>query len=107
MDLDEKIMTPELIVMLTHNDQTVADAQELFNRLKAAPVDHWGFKDVDLPEGQMKELVQDMNHAGKTTYLEVVSLSEEEGQDLLRGLVAQLRPFMKEYEGEAPLNRCQ
>jgi hypothetical protein len=43
---------------------------------------HWGFKDVGLPPEEMKILVQEMKAAGKTTYLEVVSLSEEEG---LRG----------------------
>jgi hypothetical protein len=65
--------------MLTHNDKTVSEAQELFDQLKAIPVNHWGFKDVGLPEAQMKELVLDMKRADKTTYLEVVSLTEEEG----------------------------
>jgi hypothetical protein len=40
---------------------------------------HWGFKDVGLPVEDMKSLVQEMKNAGKTTYLEVVSLSEKEG----------------------------
>ncbi len=40
---------------------------------------HWGFKDVGLPPEEMKTLVREMKAAGKTTYLEVVSLSEEEG----------------------------
>jgi hypothetical protein len=43
---------------------------------------HWGFKDVGLPPDEIKTLVEDMKAAGKTTYLEVVSLSEEDG---LRG----------------------
>jgi len=72
----------DLIVMLTHHDQTVSNALELFNQLKEAPVTHWGFKDVGLPPEKMKEVVAAMKTAGKTTYLEVVSLSEEEG---LRG----------------------
>jgi hypothetical protein len=75
-------MKPELIVMLTYNDQTVANAHELFAELKALPIKHWGFKDVGLPPDQMKTLVSLMKDAGKTTFLEVVSLSEEEG---LRG----------------------
>ncbi len=75
-------MKPELIVMLTHNDVTVSNAMQLFEQSKHLPVQHWGFKDVGLPPDQMKELVQRMKEAGKTTYLEVVSLSEEEG---LRG----------------------
>jgi hypothetical protein len=72
-------MKPELIVMLTHHDQTVKEAQEMFDELKDLPVKHWGFKDVGLPHDQMKGLVKRMKDAGKTTYLEVVSLSEEEG----------------------------
>jgi len=72
-------MKPELIVMLTYNDKTVENALELFNRMKDTPVIHWGFKDVGLPPAEMKKVVDSMNAAGKTTYLEVVSLTEEEG----------------------------
>ena len=72
-------MKPELIVMLTYNDQTVENALELFNQMKDTPVTHWGFKDVGLPPEKMKKVVDSMNAAGKTTYLEVVSLTEEEG----------------------------
>jgi hypothetical protein len=72
-------MKPELIVMLTYNDKTVENALELFNRMKDTPVIHWGFKDVGLPPPEMKKVVDSMNAAGKTTYLEVVSLTEEEG----------------------------
>lgn len=72
-------MKPELIVMLTHHDKTVPDALELFEECKDLPVTHWGFKDVGLPPQQMKELVGRMKAAGKVTFLEVVSLSEEEG----------------------------
>ena len=68
-------MKPEFILMLTYNDTTVKDALKIFRECKDAPVTHWGFKDVGLPPDEMKA-------AGKTTYLEVVSLSEEEG---LRG----------------------
>ena len=70
---------PELIVMLTYHDLTVTNALELFERLKDTAVTHWGFKDVGLPPEQMKPVVAAMKAAGKTTYLEVVSLSEAEG----------------------------
>ncbi len=73
---------PELIVMLTHHDKTVPDALELFERTKNHPIKHWGFKDVGLPSKEMQMVVTAMKDAGKTTFLEVVSLSEEEG---LRG----------------------
>ena len=72
-------MKPELIVMLTHHDETVKNALALFEECKDLPVKHWGFKDVGLPPEKMKALVKRMRQAGKTTFLEVVSLSEEEG----------------------------
>jgi hypothetical protein len=70
---------PELIVMLTHQDKTVPDALELFERSKEYPITHWGFKDVGLAPGEMQPVVQAMKDAGKVTFLEVVSLSEAEG----------------------------
>jgi hypothetical protein len=79
---DEFVMKPEFILMLTYNDSTVKDALNIFRECKDAPVMHWGFKDVGLQPDEMRTLVQEMKAAGKTTYLEVVSLSEEAG---LRG----------------------
>lgn len=73
---------PELIVMLTHQDETVPNALELFDRTKDYPITHWGFKDVGLPPKEMQSVAAAMKAAGKTTLLEVVSLSEEDG---LRG----------------------
>jgi hypothetical protein len=75
-------MKPEFILMLTYNDTTVKNALRIFRECRDIPVTHWGFKDVGLPPEEMKALVKEMKDAGKTTYLEVVSLSEEEG---LRG----------------------
>jgi len=68
--------------MLTHHDQTVSNALELFERTKEYPIAHWGFKDVGLSPDEMQGVVTAMKKAGKTTFLEVVSLSEVEG---LRG----------------------
>ena len=68
--------------MLTHHDLTVPNALQLFERTREYPIAHWGFKDVGLPPEAMQSLVKAMKAAGKTTFLEVVSLSEEEG---LRG----------------------
>lgn len=75
-------LRPELIVMLTHHDKTVPQALELFQRTKDYPITHWGFKDVGISPQDMQSVVTAMKEAGKTTFLEVVSLSEEEG---LRG----------------------
>ena len=72
-------MKPAFILMLTYNDQTVKNALAVFRENRDTPVTHWGFKDVGLPVFEMKQLVQEMKNAGKTTYLEVVSLSEQEG----------------------------
>jgi hypothetical protein len=76
------LMRPELIVMLTYADSTVIDALQIFNQCQDLPATHWGFKDVGIPAQEMRKVVDAMNAAGKTTYLEVVSLTEEDG---LRG----------------------
>ena len=47
---------PELIVMLTHNDLTVTDAYEVFDRCKDSKAKFWGFKEEPFPLGQMKQL---------------------------------------------------
>ena len=80
--MHSKHSKPELIVMLTHHDETVPEALDLFQRTKDCPITHWGFKDVGIAPAEMKTVVTAMKDAGKTTFLEVVSLSEEDG---LRG----------------------
>jgi hypothetical protein len=105
-------MKPELIVMLTHHDKTVKDARKLFVESKDLPVRHWGFKDIGLPHAEMVELVKLMREEGKITYLEVVSLSEQEGLDgaklaveagfdILMGTV--YYPSIKEYLQDKPI----
>jgi hypothetical protein len=69
-------MNAKLVVMLTHNDQTVKNAQEVFEENKDLDVKCWGFKDVGLPVDQMEEVVAAMKAAGKETYLECVSYDE-------------------------------
>jgi hypothetical protein len=71
-------MKSNLIVMLTHNDKTVHNALEVFESCKDLPVNFWGFKDVDLPKPEMRELIKAIKNAGKTTFLEVVSYTMEE-----------------------------
>lgn len=77
-------MNPKLIVMLTHRDQTVKDALQVFDQCKDMPVQNWGFKDVGLPPEQMKKLVSNIKAAGKTSYLEVVTYTEKECLDAAR-----------------------
>lgn len=71
--------SPELIVMLTHNDFTVADAAEVFEQCKESKARFWGFKEHPLPPAEMKALYQRMKALGKTTFLEVVAYTEAEG----------------------------
>ena len=47
---------PELIVMLTHNDFTVSNAEEIFEQCKDSKARYWGFKDHPLPLEKMKRL---------------------------------------------------
>lgn len=70
-------MKPELIIMLTHNDVTVKNAAEVFESCKDLPATRWGFKDVGLSKEEMIALNRAMKEAGKTTYLEVVTYTEE------------------------------
>ena len=105
-------LKPELIVMLTYQDQTVPDALELFQRTQDYPITHWGFKDVGLPPKEMQTVATAMKAAGKTTFLEVVSLSEEDGLsgarlavdsgfDILMGTV--FYPSIGEYLKDKPI----
>lgn len=71
-------MKPEIIVMLTHHDITVANARDLFQDSRHLPVQYWGFKDVGLSTDEAARLTQDIHAAGKTSVLEVVSFNEEE-----------------------------
>lgn len=72
------MMKSNLIVMLTHHDKTVQNALEVFESCKDLPVQFWGFKDVGLQRPRMRELIKAFKHAGKTTFLEVVSYTQEE-----------------------------
>jgi len=71
-------MTPEIIVMLTHHDVTVANAAECFKQCADLPVTYWGFKDNGLTLTQMERLVRDFRDAGKVPVLEVVSSDHDE-----------------------------
>lgn len=71
-------MDSKIIIMLTKNDSTVPNALEVFETCKDLPIKFWGFKDIGLEKPKMKQLVNKMKEAGKTTFLEVVSYSEEE-----------------------------
>jgi hypothetical protein len=71
-------MLDKIIIMLTHNDKTVPDAIAVFEENKDLPIQYWGFKDVGMDPADMKILCSKMRAAGKTSFLEVVSYTEEE-----------------------------
>jgi NAD(P)H-dependent flavin oxidoreductase YrpB (nitropropane dioxygenase family) len=67
----------EFIFMLTRNDETLADAREVYASVAAAGVRHFGCKDVGLPRNELEALLSDIENNGHTSYLEVVSESDE------------------------------
>ena len=67
-------MSFDFIFMLTRDDRTVADAAAHLQTAIATGVHHIGFKDVGLPPGELTALNRDIQAAGATSYLEVVSL---------------------------------
>lgn len=71
--------TPELVVMLTHHDLTVDNAEEIFEICRESPARFWGFKEKPLPIDRMKALFKRMKECGKTTFLEVVAYDEAAG----------------------------
>ena len=71
--------TPHLIVMLTHNDHTVANAREIYLHNRHSQARFWGFKEEPLSRQEMKDLFALMKADGKTTFLEVVEYTEEAG----------------------------
>lgn len=70
---------PELIVMLTYEDLTVKNAIEIFEECKNSKARYWGIKECPLPHEEMKMLFSRMKKCGKTTFLEVVAYTEQEG----------------------------
>lgn len=69
---------PELIVMLTHNDKTVENAFDVFDKYKDSKATYWGFKESGILPEEMKKLYSYMTDCGKKTVLEVVSYTEQE-----------------------------
>lgn len=68
----------EFIFFLTYNDVTVYNAIDVFEKRKNTGIKYVGFKDVGLPKEKLTELHERMKKAGMTTFLEVVSATEED-----------------------------
>lgn len=73
----------DFIMMLTRNDRTVDDADDLVEPIIACGVRHIGFKDIGVSLAIMKSVVARIRAAGATSYLEVVSTTQEAVQTSL------------------------
>ena len=71
--------SPELIVMLTHNDITVPDAAQIFEECADSKALYWGFKEEGISPDRMKALFARMRALGKKAVLEVVAYTEDAG----------------------------
>jgi hypothetical protein len=81
----------EFIFMLTRNDETLADAREVYGSVAATGVRHFGCKDVGLPREELEALLSEIRGNGHTSYLEVVSESDEATLASARA-AAEIRP---------------
>jgi NAD(P)H-dependent flavin oxidoreductase YrpB (nitropropane dioxygenase family) len=81
----------EFIFMLTRNDETLADAREVYASVADTGVRHVGCKDVGLPRDELQRLLSDIGANGHTSHLEVVSESEEATLASARA-AAEIRP---------------
>jgi hypothetical protein len=67
----------EFIFMLTRDDRTIANAREVYASVAGSGIRHVGCKDVGLPPDELAALLEDIRSRGHTSYLEVVSETEE------------------------------
>jgi hypothetical protein len=63
--------------MLTRDDRTIAEAREVYASVAGSGVRHVGCKDVGLSREELAALLEDIRSCGQTSYLEVVSETEE------------------------------
>jgi 4-hydroxythreonine-4-phosphate dehydrogenase len=63
----------EFIFMLTRDDETIADAREVYESIADTGVRHVGCKDLGLARDELAALMHDIRANGHTSYLEVVS----------------------------------
>lgn len=74
--------------MLTHNDKTVDNAQEVLESLAATGLTHVGFKDVGATPELQKALTLKAHEMGMTVYLEIVSVDKEDEMQSVQAAIA-------------------
>jgi hypothetical protein len=77
--------------MLTRDDCTIADAREVYDTVADTGIRHVGCKDVGLPSEELGSLLDDIRAHGHTSYLEVVSETEQATLQSAR-VAAEVRP---------------
>jgi hypothetical protein len=77
--------------MLTRDDRTISDARSVYESVAATGIRHVGCKDVGLPRDELAGLMADIRANGHTSYLEVVSETEEATLQSAR-VAAEIRP---------------
>jgi hypothetical protein len=81
----------EFIFMLTRDDVTLADARRVYASIADTGVRHVGCKDVGLPPDQLAAFMDEIRANGHTSWLEVVSETEEDTLQSAR-VAAEIRP---------------
>jgi hypothetical protein len=77
--------------MLTRDDRTISDAREVYASVAGTGIAHVGCKDLGLPRDELAQLMDEIRAHGHTSYLEVVSESEEATLESARAAAA-IRP---------------
>lgn len=77
--------------MLTRDDQTIANAREVYSSVAETGIQHVGCKDLGLPRDELAQLMEDIHANGHVSYLEVVSETEEATLESAR-VAAEIRP---------------
>jgi hypothetical protein len=67
----------EFIFMLTRDDRTIGDARRVYESVAATGITHVGCKDLGLERDELAKLIAEIRANGHTSYLEVVSETEE------------------------------
>jgi 4-hydroxythreonine-4-phosphate dehydrogenase len=81
----------EFIFKLTRDDVTLKDARDVYASVAQTGLRHVGCKDVGLPRDELAALMDDIRSHGHTTYVEVVSETEEATLQSARA-AAEIRP---------------
>src|SRR6266567_1576504 len=77
--------------MLTRDDRTIAGAREVYASIAQTGIQHVGCKDLGLERDELAALMDDIRANGHTSYLEVVSETEEATLESAR-VAAEIRP---------------